>query len=71
MENQATNAALSLVDGKTIAGTGVAGGSYLVDLMEWGEVLGKVLPDLVVFATLVYICLGIRNRIQEHKNGKK
>ncbi|PCH98484.1 MAG: hypothetical protein COB84_01855 [Rhodobacteraceae bacterium] len=71
MANEATNAAISLIDGKTIAGGGVAGGSYIIELMEWGEIVGEMLPHLVMFATFVYVCLGIRNRIQDHKNNSK
>jgi hypothetical protein len=59
------------VDAKAaVAGTvGLSG--FFLDVKELGVWFGEAMPGYLVLATLVYICLGIRNRWKIGKADKE
>jgi len=64
-------AAKTVIDAKTVLGIGAATGGGVITAIEVTQLGLTIVSIFVGIATFIYICMGIRNRHQEHKLMKK
>lgn len=52
----------TIIDAKTATGVAASSSGMLIAVTEYANVVGAIVSVAVGIATLVYVCLGIRNR---------
>lgn len=68
--SDAAQAVSGAVDVKTVVAGSVGLSGIFLDIKELGAWFGEAIPGYLVLATLIYLCLGIRNRWREGKADK-